>query len=336
MKAIQINQTYTDIEEAIENLHIVEKPKPKPGPGQVLVKVEAAPCNPSDLLFLQGNYGVEKTFPTVPGWEGAGTVVESGGGVIPWWLKGRRVAFAGQADRDGTWAEYAVADAKGCIPLQKGITSAQGSTLIINPFTAVGLIEEAGGHRAIIQTAALSQVGRMIQILAKEKNVPVINIVRRDEQVEELKESGAEWALNSEKRDFAKCLKELAGELNATIAFDAVAGKLTEDLFQAMPPKSRVLVYGALSGNSCKHISPLSLIFESKILEGFWLTKWIEKSGFWHTLQASRHVQELMKSGKFETKIREQVSFEGWQGALRAYQKSMTSGKVILSPKTEE
>lgn len=333
MKAIQIDQTYDDIEEAIQNLHIIDKPIPKPGPGQILVKVEAAPCNPSDLLFLQGKYGVKKTFPAVPGWEGAGTIVESGGGIIPWWLKGKRVAFAGQDDRDGTWAEYAIADANSCIPLEQGITSVQGSTLIINPFTAVGLVEEAKKHPAIIQTAALSQVGRMVQTLAHEKNIPVINIVRRDEQVEELKESGAKWALNSENKDFSQSLKELSHKLQATIAFDAVAGEMTEILFHAMPPNSRVLVYGALSESPCKNISPLSLIFESKVLEGFWLTKWIRNHGFWHTIKASRHVQRLIKTGKFQTKIREQVEFEGWQSALDDYRKEMTSGKVILSPK---
>ena len=89
MKAIQIDQPNSDVEIAIQSLRIVEKPTPKPGPGQVLVKIEAAPCNPSDLLFIQGHYGIKKVLPAIPGWEGAGTVVESGGGILGWWLKGK-------------------------------------------------------------------------------------------------------------------------------------------------------------------------------------------------------------------------------------------------------
>lgn len=95
MKAVQIDETVSDIETAINSLIIVERPKPKPGPGEVLVKIEAAPCNPSDLLFLQGMYGVRKSLPAVPGWEGAGVVVEAGKGVLPWLLKGKRVACGG-------------------------------------------------------------------------------------------------------------------------------------------------------------------------------------------------------------------------------------------------
>ena len=215
MKAIQIEQTSSDPEIAIQNLKIVEKPIPKPGPGQVLVKIEAAPCNPSDLLFLQGKYGVKKSFPAVPGWEGAGTVVESGKGLLGWWLKGKRVACGGQSDNDGTWAEYYVAEAKACIPLNNQVTSEQGSALIINPLTAIGMVEvaTAEGHKAIIQSAACSQVGRMVQTLARKKQIPLIHIVRRDEQVKELESAGEKWILNSEDANFEEKLKETAKKL---------------------------------------------------------------------------------------------------------------------------
>src|SRR2546426_309890 len=111
MRAILLCAYHENPVEAIAGLKLVERPMPTPARGQVLVKIEAAPCNPSDLLLLQGKYGALKTLPTVPGWEGAGTVVASGGGWLAGWLQGKRVACGLQGDRDGTWAEYAVAKA---------------------------------------------------------------------------------------------------------------------------------------------------------------------------------------------------------------------------------
>ncbi len=334
MKAIQVDQIHKNVEEAIKSLRIVEKPMPKPKPGEVLVKIEAAPCNPADLLFLQGKYGVKKALPAVPGWEGAGTVVESGGGILGWSLKGKKVACGGKSSGDGTWAEYYIANAKACIPLNKEIPIQQGATLIINPFTAVGLVEKAKkeGHLAIIQTAALSQVGRMMQVLAKQKGIPVINIVRRKEQIEELENSETKWALNSEEDEFLEKLKDLAGTLKATIAFDAVAGEMTGKILGVMPPKSKAVVYGALSEQSCCGITPLGLIFEQKKIEGFWLSQWIKERRFWQIYQTTRFLQELIESGVFKTKIRDSAGFEDWKEALLNYQQKMTLGKVMLNP----
>lgn len=334
MKVIQLDQTNKDAFEAIQNLQIVEKPIPKPGKGQVLIKIEAAPCNPSDLLFLQGSYGIKKPFPAVPGWEGAGTVVENGGGLLGLWLKGKRVWCGGQAAGDGTWAEYYVTEAKNCIPLKEKVTSEQGATLIINPLTAYGMVERAinQGHRAIIQTAACSQVGRMVQTLARMKHVPLINIVRREEQVKELQDTGEKWVLNSENTDFFEQLKGLSNDLKATIAFEAIGGDMTGKILSAMPSKSKILVYGSLSEKPCREISALSLIFEKKSVEGFWLTDWIQKSGLWHTMKATRFVQQMIADGTFHTKIHLVVGFEGWKTALTSYTNEMTAGKVILRP----
>lgn len=92
MRVIELENYHEDITKAVEGLRVVQNPTPQPGPGQVLVRIEAAPCNPSDLVFMQGLYGVKKALPAVPGWKGAGTVVASGGGMMGNWLKGKRVA----------------------------------------------------------------------------------------------------------------------------------------------------------------------------------------------------------------------------------------------------
>src|SRR5688572_27632610 len=177
MRAVVLEEYRENIDHAINGLKIAELPVPRLRPGQVLVRIEAAPCNPSDLLLLQGKYGALKKLPTVPGWEGAGCVVASGGGWLAGWLQGKRVACGLQGDRAGTWAEYFVAKAGECIPLKSKLTLEQAESLIINPFTAVGLLETArkGGHRAAVHTAGASQLGRMLQAMADEVDYPLIN-----------------------------------------------------------------------------------------------------------------------------------------------------------------
>src|SRR5689334_22357555 len=172
MRALVLRDQHNDVVEAIRGLEVQQRAIPEPRHGQVLVKIAAAPCNPSDLLLLQGKYGTLKKLPTVAGWEGAGTVVATGGGLLGRWLSGKRVACALRADRDGTWAQYFVADANTCIPLKPAMPIEQAASLIINPFTAAGLLETArrGGHTAAVHTVGASQVGRMMIPMAAELN----------------------------------------------------------------------------------------------------------------------------------------------------------------------
>jgi NADPH:quinone reductase-like Zn-dependent oxidoreductase len=99
-------------------------PVPVPGPHQVLIKVEAAALNPSDILFMEGHYNIKVKYPYTPGWEGSGVVVAAGAGVYAEWLVGRKVAFMkafelGAYQFGGSFAEYIVSDLKGCIPLSQ-------------------------------------------------------------------------------------------------------------------------------------------------------------------------------------------------------------------------
>lgn len=98
-------------------------PIPKPGQNQVLIKVDSAALNPSDILFMRGLYKMEpKNYPFTPGWEGSGTVIETGPGLAANWFAGKKVAFMKQFEKaayviGGAFAEYAVTDVKNCIPL---------------------------------------------------------------------------------------------------------------------------------------------------------------------------------------------------------------------------
>ena len=109
-------------------LTVGQIPVPRPGRGQVLVRMAAAPINPSDLGFLKGGYGFQKPFPVVPGFEGSGIVVGAGPGVLPRLFVGRRVVCSAQ--QGGSWAEYLVASASQCFPLDRKLSLEQGATLI--------------------------------------------------------------------------------------------------------------------------------------------------------------------------------------------------------------
>ena len=337
MRAIELRNYHEDFARVVEELHVVKKPTPRPGSGQVLVRIEAAPCNPSDVTFMQGLYGVKKKLPTVPGWEGAGTVVSSGGGMMGNWLKGKRVACGGQSNSDGTWAEYFIADAKGCIPLRSGVSFEQGASLIVNPLTAWALVDTAKkeGHRAIVQAAAASQLGRMVLVLAKDAGLSLINIVRRTEQADLLKSLGAESILNSASENFEEQLHEECHRLRATMGFDAVSGEMTGKIFNVMPERSTILVYGILSYAPASDIDGRELIFAQKRIQGFWLTEWIRKAGFIRIFQASGQIQKRIADGSFTTHVRRKLSLEDTPAGLLDYYQNMTAGKVLIVPKQE-
>jgi len=332
MKAILLEERTTDIQRALQGLKVVDIPIPKPKRGEVLIKMNATTCNPSDLSFLIGSYGVKTLPPVVPGFEGMGTVVDSGGGALGWWLKGKRVAAVTRTG--GTWAEYFVAAATGCAPLTDTVSDEQGTTLLINSLTAVAMIEQvkSEGHPALIFDAANSALGYKIRDLAMINRIPVINIVRNPDQVALLKKAGQQWVLNSNDDHFLATLHEMASSLKATIAFDAIGGEMTGNLLSAMPPQSLVVVYGALSRQKCKEISVRDLIFEKKKVEGFWLRDWIQHNNPIKTFRARRFVQNLIEKGQLKTPIRAKTSFEGWKELLLDYNCNMSEGKVILMP----
>jgi NADPH:quinone reductase-like Zn-dependent oxidoreductase len=334
MSALVLKEYQENIADAVSGLEVRELPVPKLAKGQVLVRIAAAPCNPSDLLLLQGRYGTLKKLPTVPGWEGAGEVVASGGGWLANWLAGKRVACGLAGDRNGTWAEYFVAKASECLPLARQITFDQGASLIINPFTAVGLLETArrGGHRAAVHTAGASQLGRILQALAAETNYPLIQVVRREAQVELLQSLGAMYLLNSSRETFAEELKAMCEKLGATIAFEAVAGEMTGTILNAMPPRSVVYVYGALSEEACGNIDPVELIFHDKEIKGFYLGTWMRRRGTLGILRAARRVQRMLIDGRIASVVARRVSLDKAKEGLGYYVENMSAGKVLITP----
>lgn len=208
---------------------------------------------------MKGFYDEHKLFkinhPTCPGWEGSGTIVASGGGPIGWWRTGMRVAFVRNVNGNemiagGAFQQYCLAKSFEVNPLGDEIPSDVGSMAFVNPLTAIGLLERGQELRApaMIQTGAASQVGRMLIKLAKMQNMPLVNVVRRPEQVKMLQdEYGAEYVLDSSSADFFDQFKELVKKLRATVLIECIGGDFTAKLMDCLPSRSTTVLYGCLS-----------------------------------------------------------------------------------------
>lgn len=311
-----------------DGLQIREMPTPTPGAGQVLVKMHTAAVNPSDLMFMRNQYGIQRTLPTTLGFEGCGTVVATGAGLGVLWL-GRRVALATQA-YGGTWSEYTIASATNVFPLKHHISDAQGAMLMVNPLTAWALIDEARRmrQRAIVLNAANSALGRMLIRIATLRGLASIAIVRNAAYVRELRDLGATEVLVSSDPDFCSHLAHACTHYQAGIGFDAVAGELTGVMLKAMPARARVLVYGALSSASLD-VDVSTLLFGTKVVEGFWLTEWIHRRGMVQVIRAMRDIQNALYPA-MTTEISATYPLETAVAGIRAYEEQMGMGKIVL------
>src|SRR3954451_21302467 len=217
-----------------------------PSADEVIVKVEAAPINPSDLGLLLGPANVSTLRASgtaerpvlgfeVPrermaavqgrlgqslavGNEGAGTVIASGENANS--LEGRRIGMLG----GGMYADYRKLKARDIVPLPEGASAADGASMFVNPLTALGFVETARseGHRAIVHTAAASNLGQMLQKICLKDGIPLVNIVRSDKQEKLLRDRGAIHVLNSRSERFRSQLVDTLDETGATVAFDAI------------------------------------------------------------------------------------------------------------------
>jgi NADPH:quinone reductase-like Zn-dependent oxidoreductase len=247
-RALELRTEVTS--DATVRLYLEEVDVPRPGPGQVLVHVEAAPINPSDLgLLLAGadltQVKTEGT-PVRPvltaplpsaaframtarvglslpaGNEGAGTVVAAGPDPESTSLIGRVVAVAGGS----MYSQYRLAAGAECLLLPEGSTARDGASSFVNPMTVLGMIEtmRAEHHGALVHTAAASNLGQMLQRVCLEDDIPLVNVVRSAAQAEILHEIGAAHVCDSSQQDFLASLTAAVGATSATLGFDAIGG----------------------------------------------------------------------------------------------------------------
>jgi len=309
---------------------ITEIPTPTPAKGQVLVKMAFAPVNPSDLSFLTGNYGLKKPFPVVPGLEGSGTVVASGGGFLANRLLNKRVACTAGSG-NGTWAEYMLTDAGKCIDIPDSIDQQQASMLFVNPLTAISFIKQAKnfGANAIVISAAGSALAKMVLYHTQKAGIPVIGVIRNISGKTKLKSAGFEEIFSLSEDNVFEELKEFSKKYKKIIYFDAVSGgDIPYKILNALPDNSKMVIYGRLDLNPTE-MQPQNLLFKQNIIEGYWLSKELKDKSILNVLLDISKIKKMLKSG-FETQIQGVFDLENAQKAIDAYTQNMSAGKVLL------
>ncbi|WP_435950984.1 zinc-binding dehydrogenase [Psychrobacter sp. DM8] len=258
-KNLQLISTISDDNKLTVSLQDIGMPQPSDD--EVVVRIEAAPLNPSDLAILFSVADMStaaqsgddqnpvitadvpaKFMPAVKtrvgkdtpvGNEGAGTVVAAGSLPAAQALMGKTVAVIG----GGTYRQYHCVNVQSCLELKEGTTAKEGASSFVNPLTALAMTEtmRAEGHKAIIHAAAASSLGQMLNRICMADGIDLINIVRKDEQETLLRDMGAKYVVNSSSESFLDDLTAAIIETGATIAFDPIGGgQLTSDILNCM------------------------------------------------------------------------------------------------------
>lgn len=317
MKTLQMQSCVHD--NATVECALFEVDVPEPRDGEVVIEIEATPINPSDLGLMFGAADISSARaaernghpsvildmpapamalmgPRIGEWlpvgnEAAGRVIAAGSDDAAQALLGKRVGtFGGEM-----YAGHRCVNVMQCMPLPEDVTAEQGASCFVNPMTALGFVEtmRMEGHKAIVHTAAASNLGQMLNRICLDDGVPLVNIVRSEEQVALLKGQGAQYVLNSSDSDFRDQLTAAVTETGATVSFDAIGGgSLTNQILMAMEAAARTrmpewsrygseefkqaYIYGALS------LDPITLGFGYGFawsLSGWLLTPFLQKAG---------------------------------------------------------
>lgn len=300
-------------------ISLSRKPMPQPRDHEVLVKVLAAPINPSDLGLLVGaadvrtarasqRDGLAVVTADIPpagmramagrigeampiGNEGCGVVVRAGSSAEAQALLGKTVALLGGA----MYAQYRCLAAAACMELPEGVDPADGASCFVNPLTSLAFTEvmRSEGHSAIVHTAAASNLGQMLVRICAQDGIPLVNIVRSPAQVALLKSIGAKHVLDSSTDTFMEALTATLVETGATLGFDAIGGgKLSGQILAAMEAAAvkRMTTYSRYGSDTFKQVyiyggldlGPTTLTRSfglSWSLSGFLLTPFMAKAG---------------------------------------------------------
>lgn len=343
-----------------------------PSADEVIVRVEAAPINPSDLGLLLGPADIasmrvggssaspELTFDVAPrrlatiqsrlgqslavGNEGSGTVIAAGDAATA--MIGKRVGMLGGA----MYADYRKLRVRDTVVLPDGATAADGASMFVNPLTALGFVEtaRAEGHTAIVHTAAASNLGQMLQKICLADGVPLVNIVRSTEQAEILRKIGATYVLNSRDDDFRQNLVAACTETGATVAFDATGGgSLGSDIVGAMEAAAvaRMTEYSRYGSTTFKQLylyggldlSPTTLnrfAFGFSWSVGGWLlTPFLAKAGREVAARLRQRVVDELTT-TFASHYTRTISLSEAldPDILRAYERKATGEKYLIDP----
>ena len=368
-----IELTSTISEDNTLELALREIEIPQPGENEVVIRVEAAPINPSDLGVMFSvaemttarqsgsadrpviNADVPAKFmgavkkrigKAIPvGNEGAGTVVAAGSSDAAQSLMGKTVAFIG----GGSYRKYLRANVQSCLELAPGTTAVEGASSFVNPLTALAMVEtmRAEGHKAIVHAAAASNLGQMLNRICLADGIDLVNIVRKQEQEDLLRDQGAKYVVNSSKDTFMADLTQALIDTGATIAFDPIGGgRLASDILTCMEAAvsrnmteysvygsdvyKQVYIYGGLDRG------PITLNRNFGFawgVNGFLLFNALKKLGTETNIAMRKRVASEIKT-TFASHYTHDVTLAGalQLDAIAAYGKMATGEKYLIKP----
>lgn len=311
-------------------LLVQEVPAPTPGFRQVRVRMLAAAMNPSDMLSVEGRYAKPLPPPGIPGFEGVGVVEQSGGGLLGWLRKGKRVALI--SDSAGTWAEQVVVPAKVCVPVPDSVPDEQAAMFFVNPITAVAMVRHVLRVRPgqlLLQTAAGSALGGIVIRLAKKYGFKTIDVVRRREQIAELKELGSTHPICEADGPIDEQVRAIAKGQGVPHVLDCVGGAAGSAAIRCLGPHGRAIIYGVLSAQTLE-VDPRFLITNSKKVEGFWLSDWLKNQSIPTMLKTFRLVKQLMQEGVVQAKVAAVYDMNQIDQAVQHVNGGARGGKIVL------
>ena len=344
-----------------------------PGDNEVVVRVEAAPINPSDLGLLLGMADVSTAVqggtperPTVTadvpagllkhlggrldqpmpvGNEGAGVVIAAGNADAAQALMGRTVAVLGGA----MYTQYRTLNVNQCLLMHEGVTPAESASCFVNPLTALGMVEtmRMEGYAALIHTAAASNLGQMLQKICLADDVPLVNIVRKPEQEQILRDIGAQYVCDSSKASFTTDLVDAISATGAYLAFDATGGgELANQILTAMEAAAnaaggeysrygstqhkQVYIYGGLDTSPTVLRRSYGMYWG---LGGWLLTPFLQKIGRERADQLRQRVADEVRT-TFASSYAAEISLAGalQVETVQAYEKKATGEKYLINP----
>ncbi|MBL6952787.1 MAG: zinc-binding dehydrogenase [Alphaproteobacteria bacterium] len=352
---------------------LAEVPIPEPKDNEVVVRVEASPVNPSDLglLFGAADMSTAKVSGSadspvvtadIPGGlmkamegrldqslpvgnEGAGVVVKAGASEMAQALLGKTVAIIGGA----MYAQYRAVRVDQCLTLPDGVTPAEGASWFVNPMTAQGMVEtmRMEDHKALVHTAAASNLGQMLNKICLQDGVDLVNIVRKPEQAALLKGLGAKYICDLSSPDFMDELTEALVATGATLAFDAIGGgKLAGQILTCMEVAAnrtateysrygstthkQVYIYGGLDRGPTEFNRSFGMMWG---VGGWLLTPFLKKAGGAVINRLRQRVAAEIKT-TFASHYTQEVSLAGMltADAIAVYGKQATGEKFLVNP----
>ncbi len=310
-----------------EVLQVKTQPWPQPAADEAVVEMRAAPINPADLNAIEGKYPVRPQLPATPGFEGAGVIVDLGADVSGL-TTGALVILPHNL---GTWREAVAVKGSELVAVPPEIDPVHAAMLKINPMTAWRLLHDYVDLQRgdwLIQNAANSAAGRAVIQIARELGFKTVNVVRRQELIEELRTEGGDVVL-VEGENLREEVKNATNGVPILLGLNAVGGESALRLANCLAPGSTIVTFGAMSLQPLKIPNGL-LIFKDLRFRGIWINKWYDSATMAERMEAFRPLFEMAKRGLLKTKVERAYPISEAKAAVTHAAQGKRSGKIIF------